>query len=167
MTPTTLQGNLIINGRVTPKELDYPVGSLTNAGLSPSADLETHKMRHQYRGVHADKSGTTTAAFSAVLFHAHGTGELKGFRVGNIAPCIGDSTITVDLKKNGSTVLSSTVVLDNANTARVAEIATVNPSLIAYAANDVFEMVVTVSAGTGTLGTGLFGSATFNELPVT
>ena len=86
---------------------------------------------------------------------------LAAAKVGAIVACIGDSTITVNLYKNGSTVLSAPVVLDNSNTAFAIEAGAISSA--SYSADDVFEVVVSVSAGTGTLGQGLFVSPMFRE----
>jgi hypothetical protein len=84
-----------------------------------------------------------------------------GFKAGSVTACVGAATITVDLKKNGVSVLTATIVLDNANTARVVEAATITTT--AAVAGDVFEVSVAVAAGGGTIGSGVFAYAEFYE----
>jgi hypothetical protein len=76
--------------------------------------------------------------------------------VGSIAKAIGDSTVTVDVKKNGTSVLSSVVTLNSSNTARIAVAATIDGTQDDLVAGDWLEVVITISAGTGTLPTGVF-----------
>jgi hypothetical protein len=70
--------------------------------------------------------------------------------------------VTVDLRKNGTTVLSAVITLNNANTARVAVAGAL--SVTTLVAGDVLE-VVTATAGGGTLATGVFAIVTVNEMP--
>lgn len=86
---------------------------------------------------------------------------MTAVRAGVSVACIGDSTITVDVRKNGTSILSSTIVLDNSNTAFAEESGSISTS--SYAAGDDLEVVVTVSAGTGTLGQGLHVDLILNE----
>ncbi len=127
------------------------------------AQIQATKVQHQQRGSYAQASATTTTAATIPIFTARFAGTLIDFVAGVVGVLTGNATTTVDLKKNGTTVLSSTIVLDNANTARVVEAATLNPAAVAYVAGDVFELVMTVNAGSGALGTGFFCEARFNE----
>ena len=92
---------------------------------------------------------------------AKSAGVVDSFRAGSIAAAVGDSTVSVELKKNGTSVLAAAIALDNANTAYVPEAGSVNTP--AYVAGDVFTVQVSISAGTGTLPQGVFASAVFQE----
>ena len=45
------------------------------------------------------------------------TGTLRYFAAGNVSPLTGAATIAVDLKKNGTTVLTGTITLDSGDAA--------------------------------------------------
>lgn len=62
--------------------------------------------------------------------------------------------MTVDLKKNGTSVLTSTVTIDHTVAAYTQVAASIATNT--YVAGDVFEVVVTATAGGGTLPQGLF-----------
>lgn len=90
-------------------------------------------------------------------------GLINAVKVGSIAAAIGDSTVTVDVKKNNVSVLSSTVTLNSSNTARVAVSGTVNSTVDDVVAGDWIEVVITISTGTGTLPTGVFVQVEIDE----
>jgi hypothetical protein len=90
-------------------------------------------------------------------------GTINSVKAGSIVAATGDSTVTIDVRKNGTTVLSGTIALDSANTARVVEAGTVDGAQDDVVADDWIEVVISVSAGTGTLPTGLFVQVEIDE----
>lgn len=161
MAQSKIDGDLFVGGALGCRTLSPPAGSITNAAVAALAGVSASKLQHQHR-VPWSQANVTAAAETRVVYVCHGTtGTVLAFVAGSIAKAVGDSTATIDLKKNGTTVLSAPIVLDNANTARVVEAGTV--SVPALVAGDVLEVVVTVSAGSGTLPTGLFAAVTLEE----
>jgi hypothetical protein len=145
-TVLQLDGDIIIRGalRVTGQ-----------TSLSGGADIPASDLEHQHRCVYAQPSGSASAAGSSVVHVVDGSvGTLKAFKAGSISACTGDAAITVNLHKNGVSVLSAAIVLDSTNTARVVETGTI--SSVTVVAGDVLEIIVTVNAGTGALGNGVF-----------
>jgi hypothetical protein len=67
----------------------------------------------------------------------------------------------VDEKKNGTTILSGTVTIDNGDVAYSKTSAAL--SVTSYVAGDVIEVVQTVSAGTGTLPQGMTTTVVMRE----
>ena len=163
--PTVVEGAMTVTGRLTPKQLDIPAETLTDAGVSSSAGIGTAKLKHRYRA-NFNQPNTTATTETRVVHVARVAGTIRDFLAGSIVACIGAATIVLDLKKNGTTVLSSTITLDSGNTARVAEAGTLNPASVALVAGDVLEIVTTATAGGGTIGTGLFASVEVDEDPV-
>ena len=149
--------------RLTPKSFDCPANSITNPAIPAGEQLDATKVRHHHHARYAQLSATTTTAATQVIHVARFAGTLMDLVGGVVGVLTGNATTTIDIKKNNVSVLSGTIGLDNANTARVVEAATINPSLAAYVAGDVFEIVITVNAGTGALGTGVFAEALFDE----
>lgn len=162
---TKLEGDFSVSGRLTCATFSPPAGCIADAAIPSGADINDQKVRHQHRGHFSQVSGTAATSATQAIHLARNSGTLLDFNAGSIVACSGAATIVVDLKKNGTTVLSSTITLDNANTARVSEAGTVNPASVAYVAGDLFEVVTTATAGGGTLGQGVFAAATFAEKP--
>lgn len=133
-------------------QLSLPAGGITDAMVANFAGIGGDKQQHVYRKTHG-QSGTV----ASVTIPIHGvfgvTGLLKALKAGLITPCAGAATVTIDLKKNGSSVLSSPITLNSASAARTLYAATISNT--ALAAGDFLELVVTATAGGGTVGQGL------------
>ena len=137
-------------------------GCVSDTHVAADADITATKLEHQHRAVYEQESDTTSAAETRVVHVVHGaTGTLKAFKAGSITVCTSDATITVDLLKNGVSVLSAAIVLDSGNSVRVVEAGTISgPSVVA---GDVLEVDVAVSAGGGTIGKGAFAFLDLHE----
>lgn len=105
-------GDLIVLGAILgPTEIDYPGGSIVNADVSGSAAIAASKCQ---RSLSIPICQVSTAAdetrFARVIRGA--TGTLRDFRGGCFEASIGASVVTLDLKKNGASVLASVVTLN-------------------------------------------------------
>jgi hypothetical protein len=162
MSQTIHRGDLHVDGDLTSRGFRAAAGSITDDAVQAGADISAAKLEHQYQPVYSQGMTTTPAADRRVIHIARGaTGTFTEFAIGTRVALTGDSTITVDLLKNGSTILTGTVGLSNAESGYGKKTATIATST--YVAGDVFEVVVTVSAGTGSLGQGLYAVATLRE----
>jgi hypothetical protein len=154
--------DVVIQGTLAPKAMNYPAGSVDNAAIKTLAGVDATKLTHIHRAVYAQASGSVSASEARTVHVVHGaTATLVAFKAGSISACVGAATITVDLKKNGVSVLTATIVLDSANTARVVEAAALTTT--SAVAGDVFEVSVTATAGGGTIGNGVFAYAELYE----
>lgn len=152
----TLNENLHVEGALSAKTMAIPAGTVDNADVASDADIDATKLEHQYEPVFSQVHGSAATAERRVIHKVHGaTGTLVSFECGVIVACIGNAEITIDLYKNGSTILTAPTVLDSGNTAFTEESAA-GFSSTALVQDDVLEVVVTVDAGTGTLGQGLY-----------
>lgn len=157
-----LDEDLHVNGTFTCKAMAAPAGSITAAAIAAAAGIPATKLQHQHE-LTFGQPNTTAATETRVVHVVYGTtGSILAFKAGSIGVCAGAATITVDLKKNGTSVLSSPITLNSGNAARVAVAGTLSGSPT-LAAGDVLEVVVTATAGGGTLGTGLFASVVLTE----
>lgn len=156
-----VDGSMQVTGRLTAQFLDVPAETITNAMVSSSAGIEAEKLEHQHQVTYGQPN-TASADETRVLHVVRGAiGEALAFVAGSIAKAVGDAVCTLDLKKNGSSILSSVITLDSANTNRVAEAGTILSSSLV--AGDVLEVVIDGTIGTGTLPTGVFCSLTLRE----
>lgn len=162
MAEMVIPSDLFVNGHLRALTVTLPNSSVSNASVASGANVDAAKLQHQHRAGHSQPNTTATTETRAVHY-AYGAGTIVAFHAGSIAANIGAATVTVDLRKNGTTVLSSVVTLDSGNTARVSEAGTV--SVTSYAAGDLLEVVITATAGGGTLATGVYCYATLNENP--
>jgi len=159
--PSIHEGDLYIRGNLSSQTVTLPQSVVSDSNVAAGAAISSSKLQHQHRLVFAQPNTTATSE-TKIVYRCYGaTGTILQVAAGSIAACAGAATITVDLKKNGATVLSAVITLDNANTARVAELGTISGSSLV--AGDVLEVVTVATAGGGTLGTGLFAVVTLQE----
>lgn len=154
MAALDVTGDGVIRGTlVVQSGLVAPDGFLTNAKVQAGAGISASKLERgrllEYRGV-----GTVTSD-TIPLGEMFGAGSIKSVRIylAGLA-CAGGATVTVDIKKNNTTIL--TVVMTLNDTKAVREVVDGTLSVTSYVADDIFDAVVVATAGGGTVGKGLY-----------
>ena len=164
----SLLDEVVITRLTVSGTLTAPANTIGGTSLLAADPVPTDKARHRFMPRLAQVHGSSATAERRVVHRARAAGTLIEFKVGVAVAATGDSTVTVDLRKNGTTILNATLVIDNgdvAYTGILSALFTGGVTTIAYASGDVFEVVITVSAGTGTLPQGLFCIPVFDENP--
>ena len=93
--------------------------------------------------------GAAPTTLEEIVHVANNAGTISGFHALVVVPGSAAS-ITVDCKKNGTSILSAPITLTNATAASTLVNATV--SVPSFAAGDVFSIAVTMSTNTGMSG---------------
>jgi hypothetical protein len=146
-------------------KINLDAASVKNQHIAPNAALDASKLQHVYK--HGTdfglKIGDTPVNAERTVFVASGAGTVSGFSA--LLTAVGTGTsIAFTLKKNGTSILTSDIVITNgSNTDRQ-----VVPALIssaAFAAGDVFTIEETVSTSTGAQGPYAFASFVENTSP--
>jgi hypothetical protein len=155
---------VIVQDVLSPQILNVPAGAVSDAGVNANAAIAASKQEHQYEHIKADPFATTTAVQRIVMHVVYGlTGTLIQFGCGVTTAAIGAATVTVDLYKNGSSILTSAITIDN--TLATDTIRTATFTSAALAAGDVLELNITAAAaGGGTLPKGFFARLVMREL---
>jgi hypothetical protein len=157
-----LEGSKFFAGPVTfGYSVQLPTGVRASVGdgeVKEGAKISASKLRRRLH-LRMRQGNVAAVAETGVLHTGYGVdGEVKAIRVSVINKATGDSTVTIDIKKNGVTILTGTITIDlnnpNANYGTKLGSVVVAPGN-SYVANDVFTYHITVAAGTGTLPTGL------------
>lgn len=156
-----IDGDLRVRGAIIPDSMAIPANSVGDTQFNSATPLTASKQVHQYVQKYAQDHGAVVATKTSGIHIAHGAGTITALVAALKTACIGAATVVVDLKKNGTTVLSGTITLDNSVAAYTSGTATVSSAT--YAAGDVFEIVVTATAGGGTIGQGLTVALTLRE----
>jgi len=140
---------------------DFPASSITNTMIATSADIDASKLE-QYKVVTYAQAGTA-ATETVILGVIRGaTGLTLAVECSNVTACAGASTVTVDVKKNGTTILSSVVTLDSSTGALGVETGTV--TVTSLADGDVLTAVITANqSGTDALASGVAVQVDWNE----
>jgi len=159
-------GDLVIRGKTTPQGgITLPSASVGDAQVDSSNPITAAKLQQQYHRVYEQGRGASVASKTGEPIHvARGAGTVDSFDAGVTVAGVswaGGGQAVVDLKKNGTSILSATVTINGSTAAFAIVSGTI--STAAYVAGDVFEVVVTVTAGTGTIAQGLFVRAVFKE----
>lgn len=157
-----IEGNVYANGNISAKTMTLPAGTVTNTGVADAAGIAATKLDHQHRIAFSQESATTAADVARVVHQVRGaTGTIIAFAAGCVVPCVGDSTIAVDLLKNGVSILSTAAALSVAEAAYAVAATTI--ATAALVAGDVLEIEIVGTIGTGTLGLGVFAAVTIEE----
>lgn len=138
-----------------------PDDCVGNDQVATGAGIAASKLEHQYEK-NVTQPNTAATDETRVIHVVRGaTATVQEFRAGSIAKAAGGATCTVDLKKNGSSILSSPITLDSGNSDYVPESAAVtSPDLVA---DDVLTVVIDGTVGGGTLPTGVYADLVLRE----
>lgn len=141
--PTRLPGDLHVQGTV------YATGSIEPQSGNQDAD----RLQHIHKvGCNFDLALTgTPVAREEIIFVASTSGTLR--RVEALMNVTGDSGVassTFDIEKNGTSVLSSVITLNGADTDATPEAGSI--STTTFAADDIFTAVLAVSDSTNAQG---------------
>jgi hypothetical protein len=145
---TTIAGDVVIfPGRVKASQLDIPAEAVGDEGFTTDPDraLDATKVYHQHQVIVKQARGTDVVARTEGVHVAYGDGEVVAVSACLQTPCVSAATVTVDLLKNGTTVLSAVITLDNSQAAYVLE-----PGVVStpdYDDGDVFEVAVAITGG--------------------
>jgi hypothetical protein len=139
-------------------------GAVANVQVASGANIDAAKLNHAHRCVYAQGSGTSATSATQVFHVVIGTaGTVQAVKAGAVVAAVGTDTCTIDVKKNGTSILSATISLTSSQTARQLVSGTVTTS--SAVAGDVYEVVVTPTHSTGTLAQGIFVAMDFFENP--
>ena len=163
---STLQGDYYIRGNLSVAgQLNLPTGSIEDADVAVGAAIQATKIIQQRRPEYSQSVGSAAVADNHAIYLVYGaTGVLNDFRAGMIVANVGAAVVTVDLRVNGTSVLTSPITLNSSQSAYQSVVGSISDT--ALEVGDVLTVVITATAGGGTLGQGLFAAATFTETPV-
>jgi hypothetical protein len=153
--PTTIQGDLSVNGQISAKTLAIPNGTIDDdAVASGSAGdfIAASKLTHRVALSVNQKTGTDVVAETRTVHVTKGAATAIALYVVCDAKPSTDKTVTVDVKKSTggaafATLLTGVVTVSSASTIRVPQSGTFASTAIA--GGDVLQIVVAVTSGTG------------------
>lgn len=141
-----------------------PADSVGDTQHTSSAPVRRAALKHEHRALYAQADGSAAASAKVVVHVARAAGVVVGVYAGpGDTAAVGGATVTVDALKNGSSVLSSTIVIDNGDAAYATVAGTVNTSVDDYVSGNVFEIQFTAAAGGGTLPQGCWAVIVLEE----
>lgn len=109
MATNIIQGNLTVNGQLSASSTSLD-GAISNSDISASAAIAHTKQEHQHTLTYGQNGAF--AAGTIVMHCVYGaTGEVLAFKAGNVTANTGGNDCTVDLQKDGVSVLSAVINL--------------------------------------------------------
>lgn len=157
-----LTTDLYINGAFSCKTFTPPASSVGNAAIPASAGLSASKLEHRHEKCYGQPGGAISFTEKRAIHVVYGaTATLLAFRAGLITANVGAATVTFDLKKNGTTMLTAVINQTSAQAAYALTAAALASTTLVQ--GDVLEVVIVATAGGGTLGNGAFADLVLNE----
>jgi hypothetical protein len=167
MATNKIDGDLHVSGVFRPGAIVFPTTSIGDSEMTATRPIGVTKQVHQYNTCLGDARTTTIATTTGrFIYRAKEAGTVVEFAAGIIVDPItwaGGGQAVVDLNKNGISATSSTITIDGTTVGGIAGEQFAGFSSPSYTAGDVFEVEITVTAGTGTLPKGFYCSLTVNE----
>lgn len=162
MALSRIESDMHVAGNLSANTMTYPAGSLSNVDVASGASIAATKLQHRHSKTYAQESATNVADESRVLFTAYGaTGTTISFKAGAAVAATGNATCSVDLKKNGTTVLSAPLSLTSSQTAYAELTATIGTS--SFVAGDNFSVSFAGAVGSGALAKGVYCTLIVDE----
>lgn len=130
-----------------------PSGCIDDNAVESAAGIQATKLEHQYHQVYSQANGTANAAKRHVIHIAYGaTGDIIAVKARNTTAATGVGYTTVNILKNGTTILSAVITLDASasTTVQSGTLATTT-----YVTGDVFEVVIATSGSNEGQGVGV------------
>jgi len=118
MSTNTIQGNLYVNGNMACKTFTPPAGSVGDSAIPSGANLDADKLQHRWRPELTQLHGTAATAERRIVHTVKGaTATIKSMLTTLSVIASGDRTVTIDLYKNGSSILTAPYVINSSNAA--------------------------------------------------
>lgn len=158
-------GDHYFNGNLAAKTMTIPASSVTNSMVAAGAAIDPSKVKQRRYPSYSQVHGSAAATVRIPFYRCKGaTAMINALRALVVVIPVGAATVSIQLKKNGSNILSSALVIDSANVAHTMEAAAGFTSA-ALVQGDVLELDITATAGGGTLPQGLYVEADVDEDP--
>lgn len=162
MSLSRIESDMHVAGNLSCNTVTLPAGAVSNVDVASGASIATTKLQHRYSRTYSQESATNAADESRVLFTTYGaTGTVISFKAGAVVAATGNATCSVDLKKNGTSILASALSLTSSQTAYAELTATISTASIV--AGDNLEVAIDGNVGSGALAKGVYCTLVVDE----
>jgi hypothetical protein len=169
MSVRTVEPWEFAGGASFPGGATFPNGSVDDASVAVGAAIDEAKVNHRKQAIYTTGAAVEAAAATQVVYCAYRSCTVLGVKgVAVTAAAGGDKKATIDVKKSTAggafaSILTAAFDLPNGGTDLVPVDGTLSgtPTLVA---DDLLEVVVTVSGSTGTQNEGVSVFIDFYEL---
>jgi hypothetical protein len=150
--PFMIPTDCFVNGRLSARTFTAPDGSITDNAVQSLANISASKLEHQHEPpVVLSNHATAVVVQRVPVYKCRGvTAVVHRFAISASVPPTGGGSVTVDLLKNGVSILSAPVVLDDTVAAYVDVVAIITSSDLVQ--GDQLDVSVTAVAATAPKG---------------
>ncbi len=142
--------------------LAIPSLTIVDAMVNGAADIAASKLEHQHQISYAQESATDVADEARVLHAVYGTtGSVLAFECGVVVAAAGAATVDVDLLKNGVSILTAAIEINNATVIYTPKAGTIDTAAVVD--GDVLEVSIDETIGGGTRPKGVWCSLILTE----
>ena len=164
-TPTTFTNDVQVNGNLSVGTFSIPDGTVDDDAVAAGADIDGAKLQKVPQPIYKyGQFDDAAVADDQVVYIAEAAATVEEVAFGcYTAPTGADRTIDVEVKKNGTTILSSAIRIDNDDSDRDMLAGTLAASPTNLAAGDWLTVHITVAGSAGNQGQGLAGWIKIHE----
>lgn len=150
-----IEGDTYITGTLTAGAMNVPASSVGNTEVEAQANISASKLEHQHNlNVALFDHATSVVAKRQAIFRAESNCTIDEVGAYVTVAAGASTTVTIDILKNGTTVLTSTISITNAQTAYQEVAGTVSSSSLV--AGDKLEANVTITGANAPKGLNVF-----------
>jgi len=163
-----LQGDYLITGNLSANSMSLPSGGVKDTNVASGAAIAASKLIHEVTSKYQQNSNAAVVndnQYAHIVNGATCTLAYVKAAVDTVATGA-DRTVNIDLQRSTggaafATVLSSTILFNNASTARTVVSGAINTATLAQ--GDILKWVVTVAGAAGNQAIGVIAEAFFQE----
>lgn len=169
-SPNVISGDVVFReGAVNASgasSFTLPPNTVGDAQITAAAPLGVTKARRRFNRTARQANGSSIATLTERIHIGYGAnGTVAAVRCQNtgVVGSGGGMSVTVDVKKNGTSILTAVMTINSSTLLNA--IVSGSIATAAFVAGDYFDVVVTATAGGGTLPQGLYVDVVFDEDP--
>ena len=152
--------DVYVRGNLKMDSILVPDASFGDGAFDVASPLSALKQAHQYL---VRYNRVTPVTENVTVHQAYAAGTLVQVQATCTTAGVGAANVTVQVRKNGVSVMSGAFTVGSGLAAFGVVVGTLNAALTGYSANDVFDLVLTATATSGTLPQGLLVTLLFRE----
>src|SRR5215472_4310258 len=132
--------DLYVGGNLSAKTFNCPAASITDVAVAGGAGIQASKSQQQHTKTYGQVTGSVATTERRPIHSIYGaTGQVVQFRAAMAVANVGAATVTVQLKKNGTNILTAAISLGS-GTAAFVFVAAAGFTSTALVANDILEV---------------------------
>ncbi len=147
-----IEDSLHVSGHLSAASMSVPDNTIKDSAVASDANISAAKLQHQHHFTYVQDGTVASATTPVSLVRAQGGGTVIDVIAVLKTANTGDATVSVDVQVGGTSILTSPIQFTSADPGGTVKKATLDSSKVSRNQNDVLDVVVTASVGTGSLG---------------